>query len=272
MKLKKVSPGQKGLAKLPTSVRNKMGYMNNGGKLKGLKKKGPSTDKIKNNKANLEAKKVMSSSMKGSANVGKNLNKGRAAGAQSRGPMDLKPMGYTPQPKPAPKPMNKKKGYVRVWDAKAGKYVNKLKYNEGGRVSRVLARGKKKAERIHEREAKKESKGKKVAVAGTKRVTTAAEPRMLTSRRKTVKVYQKERDVVNKADVKAAKIEGKQATKTPKGTKVKPPKIKKKTPRPPRGRGRRPDKPGKGGIKKVIQNIKKIVQNKKKGCFGRGDC
>lgn len=95
----------------------------NGGK---LKKKGPSTDKIKNNKANLEAKKLMASSMKGSANVGKNPYEGRAAGAQYRGPKDLKPMGYKPQPKPAPKPMEKKKGYRRVWDAKAGKYVNKL--------------------------------------------------------------------------------------------------------------------------------------------------
>lgn len=38
----------------------------------------------------------------------------------------LQPMGYTPQPKPAPKPVNKIKGYRRVWDAKAGKYVNKV--------------------------------------------------------------------------------------------------------------------------------------------------
>lgn len=92
-----------------------------------MKKKGPSTSKIENNKANLEARKLMASSMPGSANVGKNPYEGRAAGAQRRGPMDLKPSGYKPQPKPAPKPMNKKKGYVRVWDAKAGKYVNKLK-------------------------------------------------------------------------------------------------------------------------------------------------
>lgn len=145
-------------------------------------------------------------------------------------------------------------------------------FKEGGRVERVIERGKKKAERIHEREEKREKRGKKVEVAGTRRVTTAAEPRMLTSRRKTVKVYQKERDAINKADVKAAEIEGKQATKSPKRTKVKPPKIKRNTPRPPRGRGRRPDKPGKGGVKKIIQNIKKIAQNKKKGCFGRGDC
>jgi len=65
----------------------------NGGKLKKLKKKGPSTDRIKNNKANLEAKKLMASSMKGSANVGKNPYEGRAAGAQRRGPKDLMPMG-----------------------------------------------------------------------------------------------------------------------------------------------------------------------------------
>lgn len=32
MKLKKVSPKQKGLAKLPKHVRNKMGYMEKGGK------------------------------------------------------------------------------------------------------------------------------------------------------------------------------------------------------------------------------------------------
>ena len=32
--LKKVKPSQKGLKKLPTKVRNKMGYMKNGGKVK----------------------------------------------------------------------------------------------------------------------------------------------------------------------------------------------------------------------------------------------
>jgi len=32
--LKKVKPSQKGLKKLPKKVRNKMGYMKNGGKVK----------------------------------------------------------------------------------------------------------------------------------------------------------------------------------------------------------------------------------------------
>jgi len=32
--LKKVQPNQKGLAKLPTKVRNKMGFMKKGGKVK----------------------------------------------------------------------------------------------------------------------------------------------------------------------------------------------------------------------------------------------
>ena len=36
--LKKVPSGNKGLSKLPTSVRNKMGYMNKGGAAKKKKK------------------------------------------------------------------------------------------------------------------------------------------------------------------------------------------------------------------------------------------
>lgn len=94
--------------------------------LKKLKKKGPSTAKIQNSKANLEAKKVMASSMPGSANVGKNLYEGRDAGPMRRGPIDLKPMGYKPQPKPAPKPLKKKEAGRRVWDHKSGKYIVRL--------------------------------------------------------------------------------------------------------------------------------------------------
>ena len=37
MKLKKVPGSNKGLSKLPSSVRNKMGYMKKGGKVKGYK-------------------------------------------------------------------------------------------------------------------------------------------------------------------------------------------------------------------------------------------
>lgn len=140
-------------------------------------------------------------------------------------------------------------------------------FKEGGRVERVLQRGKKKAERIHEREEKREKKGKKVEVAGTRRVTTYAEPRMLTSKRETVKVYQKERDAINKADVKAAKIEGRRNTRPTRTKKVKPPKT--KTPRPRRVFGkRRSDKPRKTPIKNLITNVKNRMANRRKGCFG----
>ena len=94
---------------------------------------------------------------------------------------------------------------------------------ESRRVQRILKRGKKKAARVHDREARREAKGKDVEVLGTRRVTTAAEPRMLTSRRETQKVYAKERDVINKADVKAAEVEAKEKEKKPKRRKVKPP-------------------------------------------------
>ena len=39
MALKKPSPKQAGLKKLPTTVRNKMGYMNKGGMVKKIRKK-----------------------------------------------------------------------------------------------------------------------------------------------------------------------------------------------------------------------------------------
>ena len=140
-------------------------------------------------------------------------------------------------------------------------------FKGGGRVERVLERGKKKAERIHEREEKREKKGKKVEVAGTRRVTTAAEPRMLTSKRETVKVYQKERDAINKADVKAAKIEGRQNTRPTRTKKVKPPKVKNPKPRRIFGK-RRADKPRKTPIKTLVNNIKTRMANRRKGCFG----
>ena len=95
---------------------------------------------------------------------------------------------------------------------------------ESRRVQRILRRAKKKAAKVHEKEARKEAKGKDVEVLGTKRVTTAAEPRMLTSKRETRKVYAKERDVINKADVKAAEVEAKEKEKGPRRRKVKPPK------------------------------------------------
>ncbi len=97
---------------------------------------------------------------------------------------------------------------------------------EGGRVGKILKRGKKKAKRIHDREARKEAKGKDVKVLGTKRVNTGVgNPRFLNQPRGTVKVYAKERDAINKADAKAAKVEGRQATKSSKRPKAKPPRT-----------------------------------------------
>ena len=76
--------------------------------------------------------------------------------------------------------------------------------NNGGKLKKKLdkiaSRAQKKAEKAH---AKGEKKGGKVV--GTKRVTTAAEPRGLTSRRETVKVYEKEQKALDKGVVRQSK-------------------------------------------------------------------
>ena len=82
---------------------------------------------------------------------------------------------------------------------------NKMGYmNDGGKLrkklDKIAARAQKKAEKAH---AKGEKKGGKVV--GTKRVTTAAEPRGLTSRRETVKVYEKEQKALDKGVRKQSK-------------------------------------------------------------------
>ena len=82
---------------------------------------------------------------------------------------------------------------------------NKMGYmNNGGKLrkklDKIAARAQKKAEKAH---AKGEKKGGKVV--GTKRVTTAAEPRGLTSRRETVKVYEKEQKALDKGVRKQSK-------------------------------------------------------------------
>ena len=94
--------------------------LKNGGKIPSkLKKKGPATSKIKNNQGNLEARKVSASSMAPKPNVGKNPK----VKAYMR---DLKPSGYKPQPKDAPKAMPKIKGYKREYNSSRGKYENTM--------------------------------------------------------------------------------------------------------------------------------------------------
>lgn len=83
---------------------------------------------------------------------------------------------------------------------------NKMGYmNNGGKLQKKLdklsAKADKKAKKAHDKAEKKGGK-----VVGTKRVTTAAEPRMLSSKRETVKVYEKEQDVRNKYARKQSKL------------------------------------------------------------------
>lgn len=150
-----------------------------------------------------------------------------------------------------------------------------MRYDGGGRVARILKRAKRKAKRIHDREAKKEAKGKNVEVLGTRRVNTGVgNPRFMNQPRGTEKVYAKERDAINKGDVKAAKVEARQkdrGSKNPSASKA--PKIKRRKGKKLFGLSKgRADKPRGGGLKRFIQNRKKIFRNKRKGCFNRGDC
>ena len=77
--------------------------------------------------------------------------------------------------------------------------------NNGGKLKKKLdkiaSRAQKKAEKAHAK-GEKEEGGK---VVGTKRVTTAAEPRGLTSRRETVKAYEKEQKALDKGVVRQSK-------------------------------------------------------------------
>ena len=83
-------------------------------------------------------------------------------------------------------------------------YRSLTKMNRGGKISeklaKIQAKAKKKAAKAHARGEKKGGK-----VVETKRVTTAAEPRMLSSRRETVKVYEKEQKALDKGVRKQSK-------------------------------------------------------------------
>lgn len=168
--------------------------------------------------------------------------------------------------------------YDREESVKRGRHAFKAagsestKYGEGGRVKKILKRAQKKAARIHDREARKEAKGKDVKVVGTREIVTSVWPRLMGRNVEKRKVYAKEREAINKGDARAAKVEGRQATRPSKRPKVKPPRIRDKKSRPSRGRSRRADRPTGGRLKKFLQNRKNIRRNKKKNCFGRGDC
>lgn len=99
------------------------GYKNGGKTPTLLKKKGPATDKIKNNRANLEARKLNASGLLGnkyerrySAGVGKNMYANKK----------LQPSGYKPKPKAAPRPLRKIKGYDEWHSHKTGKIERDL--------------------------------------------------------------------------------------------------------------------------------------------------
>ena len=86
-----------------------------------LKKKGPAADKIKNRKANLEAKKLNASSLPRKKSA---VTQEAFLSARRR---KLKPSGYKPQPKAAPKALRKIKGYEEYYDTNmGGKYVNRM--------------------------------------------------------------------------------------------------------------------------------------------------
>tara|TARA_R100000388_G_scaffold74619_1_gene54055 strand:+ start:3819 stop:4283 length:465 start_codon:yes stop_codon:yes gene_type:complete len=151
--------------------------------------------------------------------------------------------------------------------------VKKTYYDNGGRVERILKRAKKKAKRIHDREAKKEAKGKDVKVIGTRTERYGGTPRNLDDfQTRKVKVYGKEREAINKGDVKAAKVEAKEKDKggsTP--TTSKAPKIKRRKGKKIFGlsgkRGGRAGKPRRRPIKNICKKITNRAKLRKLGCL-----
>ncbi len=163
MKLKKVSPKQKGLAKLPKNVRNKMGYMNKGGKISGG---GSVSQKSlyqtrKNEKAFNDKKTSLEAQI-----------------AKVKGTPEAKPL------------VESYRAHMKTM-ARGGRVGDPKKLDT--KLEKIKSRSEKKAKKAHDKAEKKGGK-----VVGTKRVTTAAEPRMLSSRRETVKVYEKEQKALDK--------------------------------------------------------------------------
>ena len=148
-----------------------------------------------------------------------------------------------------------------------------MRYNEGGRVARILKRAKRKAKRIHDKEAKKEAKGKDVKVLGTRTERYGGTPRNLDDfQTREIKVYEKERDAINKGDVKAAKVEAKQKDRGSKNpTASKAPNVKRKKGKKIFGlsgkRGGRAGKPRRRPIKNICKKITDRVKLRKLGCL-----
>lgn len=131
-------------------------------------------------------------------------------------------------------------------------------YKRGGRVDRILSRGKKKAKRISDREARREARGKDVEVLGTRRVNTGVgNPRFMNQPRGTEKVYAKARDAENKADVKAAKVEARQAERSTKTPKSKPPRTYQ------RGAGGKKKSRTGGPLSRALNKISQKMANKR---------
>lgn len=158
-------------------------------------------------------------------------------------------------------------------------------FANGGKISKKLekikAKSKKKAAKAHAREEKKGGK-----VVGTKRVTTAAEPRMLSSRRETVKVYEKEQKALDKGVRKQSKAidkdydkkERKKKRRSYKGLGLvaraaNKRKSRSKSPKAPRaGRpGSSPSARQRGAAVNKMRNKGRLRASKKAGCHNR-DC
>lgn len=75
MKLKKATADQKGLKKLPTAVRNKMGYMKEGGKLDPKKKALAPMKKKKAGQAHRDGARMVGNYKKGAADLRKEFKR-----------------------------------------------------------------------------------------------------------------------------------------------------------------------------------------------------
>lgn len=173
--LKSPRPDQTGLKKLPQSVRNKMGYMEEGGKTKKSTRYGSGSGAV--------AQSSLYQTVKNRNDWEKKKNSLESAIEAAKGTPKAKSLvsAYNDHMKNMPRKMND-----------GGKLKKKL--------NKIAARAQKKAEKAHARGEKKGGK-----VVGTKRVTTAAEPRMLSSKRETVKVYEKEQKALDKGVRKQSK-------------------------------------------------------------------
>lgn len=173
--LKVPGDDQKGLKKLPKDVRNKMGYMEEGGKTKKPNRYGTGGGTV--------AQSSLYQTVKNATEWNKKKNYLESAIEAAKGTPKAKVLVEAHREHMKNMPRKMKDG-------------GKLKK----RLNKIAAKAQKKAEKAHARGEKKGGK-----VVGTKRVTTAAEPRMLSSKRETVKVYEKEQKALDKGVRKQSK-------------------------------------------------------------------